>query len=190
MAVTGSTFDQNNSKYHVLCKKVHVRLVARAVSVILALGLITNLIYSVTRSMTVVFYSWVSGAFAVGVYGSLLYGVFKEKKMFTLPYLMFQATFMIILGIVLLIFIFTSAFSSSPLETIAEDFGGYDFTNRTNAQINADVRSFSVIMILLLAIFIVVQLWFFEVIYRFYHFLKDRETSFNFHMDTDFRIGD
>uniref|UniRef100_A0A914D3I6 Uncharacterized protein n=1 Tax=Acrobeloides nanus TaxID=290746 RepID=A0A914D3I6_9BILA len=97
---------------------------------------------------------------------------------------------MIILGIVLLIFIFTSAFSRSPLETIAEDFGGYDFTNRTNAQINADVRSFSVIMILLLAIFIVVQLWFFEVIYRFYHFLKDRETSFNFHMDTDFRIGD
>jgi hypothetical protein len=60
--------------------------------VILALGLITNLIYSVTRTLTVVFYSWVSGAFAVGVYGSLLYGVFKEKKMFTLPYLMFQVS--------------------------------------------------------------------------------------------------
>jgi len=32
----------------------------------------------------------VLATFAIGVYGSLVYGVFREKRIFTMPFLVFQ----------------------------------------------------------------------------------------------------
>lgn len=46
-----------------------------------------------TAFQTAAFFSLVSAAFSIVVFGALVYGVFKEKRLYVVPYLIFQATF-------------------------------------------------------------------------------------------------
>ncbi|KAI6228731.1 hypothetical protein M3Y99_01193100 [Aphelenchoides fujianensis] len=182
-------FDEKNPKYRVMFKKTHVRLAARCVSVAL-LGLIAvNLIQSFGRSTTVMMYSWLSACFAVGIYGSLCYGVFKEKRLFTMPFLVFQGVFVCILFLILFIFTMTALFSPTGLKKFAIELGGVE-EKATGDEQARQLRGFTIYFFVLMSCFAALQAWFLEVIYRFFHFLKDRETSFTFNLDTEFQLAE
>lgn len=87
-----ASFDENNPKYWTCFKKVHIRMAARGVSVALIVLIGIDLIQSFGHSTAVMFYSWLAACFAVAIYGSLVYAVFKEKRIFTLPFMSFQVT--------------------------------------------------------------------------------------------------
>uniref|UniRef100_A0A915CQ07 Uncharacterized protein n=1 Tax=Ditylenchus dipsaci TaxID=166011 RepID=A0A915CQ07_9BILA len=184
-------FDENSLKYKCCCRRMHIRTAARLVSIALVLGIIINIFYSLGRTTTVMIYSWMLASFAVGVYGSLIYAVFKEKRIFTMPFLVFQAVFVIMTGVIFFVFMLCAMFDAQALTTLANDFGGIDAAHPKldpNRSANASIRGFVVIMMLLWVVFICLQCWFFEIIYRFYQYLEDRETSFSFNMEPEFRV--
>uniref|UniRef100_A0A1I7WJ34 Uncharacterized protein n=1 Tax=Heterorhabditis bacteriophora TaxID=37862 RepID=A0A1I7WJ34_HETBA len=86
----------------------------------------------------------VTAAFAVVVFGSLLVGVFKEKRIYLVPFLIFQL---------------------------------YD-------HLLAAIATFTVLFILVLCFGGLLQAYFFDIIYSFHVFLKERETSFNFNFES------
>ncbi|TKR86356.1 hypothetical protein L596_010963 [Steinernema carpocapsae] len=181
------TFDQNDAKYKVCCGFIHVKLAARIASVVVVLGVVVNLIFSMNKSSTVIFYSWVSAAFSIGVYGSVLYAVFKEKKMFCLPFLFFQAVFVVLSFLFFLSFLVLVATSSTA--SLQRDFWDRsDFAKLSEAEKTAHGKSFATFVIMVTVVFVFIQAWIFHVIYSFYSFLLDRETSFNFSLNNDFQM--
>ncbi|KAH7730592.1 Protein C39D10.6 [Aphelenchoides avenae] len=182
--VTNVPFDENDPKYKCCFKRVHVRLAARIVSVALVASVLVNILFSLSRSSTVLVYALVSASFAVGIYGSLAYAVFKEKKIFTMPFLLFQAVAVMLNGLLFLSFLICAMFSSSGLVKLAEDFGGLDPKADPHV-VHDSLRGFVVVAIIMLSMGLALNLWFLEIIYRFYRFLEDRESSFNFNLDTD-----
>jgi len=178
-------FDEKSAKYFCCFKRLHIRAAARAVSVALIGGVVLNLLYSFGRSSTVMIYSWILASFAVGVYGSLTYAVFKEKRTFTMPFMVFQAVFIILCGIIFLVFLLNAMFSTPALQKLASDFGGLD---PQVSIFDPSIRGFVMIAMVIWVGFICMQCWFFEIIYRFYQYLEDRETSFAFQLEPDFRV--
>ncbi|EYC07560.1 hypothetical protein Y032_0069g285 [Ancylostoma ceylanicum] len=63
-------------------------------------------------------------AFAVVVFGSLLFGVYKEKRLYVVPYLVFQVISVGVTVIVLLSFIIAIAVKSNMVIDLAKDLGG------------------------------------------------------------------
>uniref|UniRef100_A0A7E4UU08 MARVEL domain-containing protein n=1 Tax=Panagrellus redivivus TaxID=6233 RepID=A0A7E4UU08_PANRE len=184
MAVLGS-FDHNNPKY-LYCGRIHVRALSRVISIILAIGTVINLIYSLTQSSAVIFYCFVIAAFCAGVYGSLIYGVFKEKRAFLIPFLIFQIFFVIIDCIIFIAFVISIATSRKVMLSIARDFLSLNDTD-TDSNV-AHVKGLAIFAAIVFAIYILFQAWFLSVFHSFFKFLKDRETSFGFNMEPEFRL--
>uniref|UniRef100_A0AC34QJG3 Uncharacterized protein n=1 Tax=Panagrolaimus sp. JU765 TaxID=591449 RepID=A0AC34QJG3_9BILA len=178
-------FDHNNPKYKVF-HKFHIVKVARFVSVLLVIGTVINLIFSLTRTSTIVFYSFVLGAFSAGIYGSLVYGVYKEKRTMLIPFLVFQAIFVIVDVLSWLALILITAFSREALRQLGADLLNTPVED-TDSNVS-HIRGVAIIFIFLVGIYTLIQTWFFSVIYRFSLFLKDRETSFGFQMEPEFRL--
>ncbi|KAF7633814.1 hypothetical protein Mgra_00006784 [Meloidogyne graminicola] len=129
---SSTPFDENNIKYFCLCKKLHIRTAARLVSILLVIGVVVNIFYSFGRTSTLIIYSWVLATFAIGVYGSLVYGVFREKRIFTMPFLVFQASFIFLCGMMFFVFMICAMFSVDSLKKIAFDFGGINENDTMN----------------------------------------------------------
>ncbi|KAI6213772.1 hypothetical protein M3Y94_00190900 [Aphelenchoides besseyi] len=176
-------FDEKDSKYRVLFKKLHIRMAARIVCGVLIGFVALDLIQSFRQTTAMMMYSWLSACFALGIYGSLTYGVFKEKRIFTLPFLCVLVGF---LSLVLFIFTMAALFSPSGLKKFAIELGGVDEKAKPEEQAQRWVIFFFIMMSLVDAL----QAWFLEIIYRFFHYLKDRETSFTFNLDTEFQMTD
>ncbi|KAJ1372204.1 hypothetical protein KIN20_034297 [Parelaphostrongylus tenuis] len=182
MTMSRPPFDQNDRKYVCLCGQLHIRTGSRVVAVLLNVLTAINIIFSFTRTSTVAMYTLMGSAFAVVVFGCLLYGVYKEKRLYLVPYLIFQ---IISIGItILLLFAFTIgiAMNSKMVIDLAEDLGNID-TRQPQKQLDAELASFTAFFILALCISGILQAYFFEVIYSFYGFLRDRESSFNFNFE-------
>uniref|UniRef100_A0A914SEX1 MARVEL domain-containing protein n=1 Tax=Parascaris equorum TaxID=6256 RepID=A0A914SEX1_PAREQ len=190
--INSTTFDQNDAKYHVCCGSVHIKIAARVVSLVCIAAAFCNVVYATARGITVAFYSWVSFSFASAIFGCLVYGVFKEKRIYMLPYLLFQVTSadlskvqteyskqvdkvvfleqnpqaasIAMTAISLFVFIIGIALSEKMLLRLAEDFGG----------VNANVVENPYIV---------------SVIYRFREFLRDRENSFSFNLEGVFQTA-
>ncbi|KAI6189584.1 Bifunctional ATP-dependent dihydroxyacetone kinase/FAD-AMP lyase [Aphelenchoides bicaudatus] len=173
-----ASFDENNPKYWVFFKKLHIRVAARGVSIALLLLVAIDLIQSFRHSTAVILYSWLAACFAIGIYASLMYGVFKEKRLFVMPFLIFQAVMIAFLSITLFIFTASALFSPSTLKKASE---------REQA---SQLRGFVVYFYIILGFALGLQLWFMEIIYRFFHFLKERETCFNFNLENEFQLHD
>ncbi|KAK0411098.1 hypothetical protein QR680_005481 [Steinernema hermaphroditum] len=192
MATDGTdarAFDQNDVKYKVFCRLLHVRFAARIVSVFLVLAIVFNLIFSMNKSSTVVLYSWVTAAFSIGVYGSLLYAVFKEKKMFCLPFIFVQAAVVALTVLFFFSFLIAVASSASMVRHLQTDFWDNGASaNLSEKQKHAEEKEFVTAVILGNLVFIALEAWVLHVIYRFYIFLQDREISFNFSLDTEFQM--
>ncbi|PAV84485.1 hypothetical protein WR25_18292 [Diploscapter pachys] len=185
-----TTFDQNDKKYQAVFGLLHIRKAAKIVSVILNVFAVINLIFGLTRSSTVLFYTFFSFAFSVVVFGSLLYGVFKEKRHYLLPYLLFQILSVAATVLTLLIFLISLAAHSNMVIDLAQDWGGINaHSSESQKQFDSDLKAFTVWFIIILSVYIIVQAYFLELIYAFYVFLKDRENSFNFNFDTSFTNG-
>uniref|UniRef100_A0AC35GD08 MARVEL domain-containing protein n=1 Tax=Panagrolaimus sp. PS1159 TaxID=55785 RepID=A0AC35GD08_9BILA len=182
MAVLNN-FDHNSPQYKI--GKLHIVLLARIVSIILVLGTFIHVIFAFTRTSTVIFYAFIISAFAAGIYGTLVYGVFKEKRNYLLPFLVFQSVFLVIDIIILVAFVLATIFSKTALIDIAQDFGGLDVTDVTE-QSFSHLRVIAVIFIAIMGIYVFVQYCFFTVIRKFQSFLRDRESSFNFTMEPEF----
>ncbi|GMT33666.1 hypothetical protein PFISCL1PPCAC_24964, partial [Pristionchus fissidentatus] len=181
-------FDQNDKKYFHFFGKLHVTKAARIVSVVYVVLISIQLIFSITRSLTAAFFSLLSGAFSIVIFGALLYGVFKEKRLYVVPYLVFQALALVITVLSLFIFIIAIAIDSTTVLSLAEDFWGVD-RNWDQEHFNRGMTSFTIVFIIFLCISGFVQAYFLEIVYSFYHFLKDRETSFNFTFDATVSYG-
>ncbi|KAE9419563.1 hypothetical protein Angca_000997, partial [Angiostrongylus cantonensis] len=175
-------FDQNDSKYMCLCHQLHIRTGSRVVAVLLNVFTAVNIIFSFTRTSTVAMYTLMTSAFAVVVFGSLLYGVYKEKRLYLIPYLIFQLISIGITIVVLVAFIIAIALNSKMIFDLAGDLGNIDI-RLPQKQLDAALASFAVLFILALCISGLLQAYFFEVIYSFYGFLRDRECSFNFNFE-------
>ncbi|KIH62249.1 hypothetical protein ANCDUO_07472 [Ancylostoma duodenale] len=121
-------------------------------------------------------------AFAVVVFGSLLFGVYKEKRLYVVPYLVFQIISVGVTVIVLLSFIIAIAVKSNMVIDLAKDLGGVSI-HVPQKELDAALASFTVLFILALCLGGLLQAYFFEVIYAFYGFLHDRECSFNFNFE-------
>jgi hypothetical protein len=199
--MTGS-FDENNPKYWVLCKRVHIRMAARFVGIVLIVFVGVNVIMSFGKSTSIMVYSWITACFALGIYGSLMYGVFKEKRLFTLPFLVMQAILVGLLTLAFFIFIVCALFSHNSIKKIGIEVGSIDSkateSEQTKRKFNSiqlnmcfsELRGFVVMFFIMVSLLLAAQLWFLEIIYRFFHFLKDRETSFNFNLENEFQMTD
>uniref|UniRef100_A0A0K0ETG8 MARVEL domain-containing protein n=1 Tax=Strongyloides stercoralis TaxID=6248 RepID=A0A0K0ETG8_STRER len=176
--VNAGEFDQNDKKYFYL-NIVHIKLAARFVVTLQCILIIINLIYSMTRTTTIMLYSWIILTFAIGLIGSLIYGVYKEKRHFILPYLIFQISAICLT--ILIFFVFTIGIAVSPtmLKTLAYDFGGVNI-NEPLKDLNKDLHTFTIVTIIFLAIAFIYQLFSFHVIYEFQKFLRNRESNFDF----------
>uniref|UniRef100_A0A915AUR8 Uncharacterized protein n=1 Tax=Parascaris univalens TaxID=6257 RepID=A0A915AUR8_PARUN len=179
----------NDAKYHVCCGSVHIKIAARVVSLVCIAAAFCNVVYATARGITVAFYSWVSFSFASAIFGCLVYGVFKEKRIYMLPYLLFQAASIAMTAISLFVFIIGIALSEKMLLRLAEDFGGVNANVVENPYIVSELQAFTVLFILALCATLLLQLWFFEVIYRFREFLRDRENSFSFNLEGVFQTA-
>lgn len=179
-------FDENSAKYYCCCKKLHIRTAARLVSILLIIGVVINIFYSFGRTSTVIMYSWILASFAFGVYGSLLYAVFREKKLFTMPFLVFQASFIFLCGMMFFVFMICAMFSLESLKKIAYDFGGISENISTHGE---SIRGFVILTMLFSIIFVSMQCWFLEIIYRFYQYLEERESSFAFNLEPEFTVA-
>ncbi|VDN26220.1 unnamed protein product [Gongylonema pulchrum] len=85
------SFDHNDPKYQCCCRHMHITLAARVVSVAYLCGAVLNVFLAIaTQGTTLAFYSVASFAFALAIFGTLIYGIFKEKRPFILPYMIFQ----------------------------------------------------------------------------------------------------
>lgn len=62
----------------------------RIVSVALIGSVLAILLYSFSRPPTVMVCSWLITVYALGIYGTLIYAVFKEKRTFTVSFLVFE----------------------------------------------------------------------------------------------------
>lgn len=97
-------------------------------------------------------------------------------------------------------------FSSNSIGTIAEDFAGIKKDNEdwhaygeggrlwpTIANFRTilflELRGFVALAMLLSVLFICLQCWCFEIIFRFYHYLEDRESSFAFNLEPEFSVS-
>uniref|UniRef100_A0A0N4ZS16 MARVEL domain-containing protein n=1 Tax=Parastrongyloides trichosuri TaxID=131310 RepID=A0A0N4ZS16_PARTI len=177
MASTGE-FDQNDKKYFYL-NIVHIKLAARCIVALQCLLLVVNLIFSMTRTSTIMLYSWVTATYAIGIYGSLAFGVTKEKRHFIIPYLLFQGSAICLT--ILIFFVFTIGVTLSPNmhTTLAYDFGGVDLKQSVD-DLNKDLHTFTAVAIVTIIIAFIYQLFSFHVIYEFHRFLKNRESNFDF----------
>uniref|UniRef100_A0AC35THI0 MARVEL domain-containing protein n=1 Tax=Rhabditophanes sp. KR3021 TaxID=114890 RepID=A0AC35THI0_9BILA len=175
-------FDQNDKKYLYICK-LHVKLVARIIVAIQCGIVLINLIYSMTRSSTIMLYSWTMTAFAIALYGSLAYGVYKEKRNFVLPYLIFQVVSIVLTILIFIVFIIGATASPSFLQHLATDFGSVDYTDISD-NLQRAIHSFAVLVAIAIIIAFGYQILCFHVIFAFQRFLADRE-SFDFNLNTN-----
>ncbi|CAI5454362.1 unnamed protein product [Caenorhabditis angaria] len=176
-------FDQNDKKYKCFCGVLHIKKGARLVAVLVNIITAINIIFSFTRSSTVIVYTLTSTAFSVVVFGSLLYGVWKEKRLYLYPYIVFQILSIFINLIILLAFIISIAVGSKMVLDLANNVGNIDITESQD-QLDADLAVFTVLFVLFLCIGGLIQAYFVEVIYSFHNFLKDRENSFSFNFES------
>ncbi|KAI6200042.1 hypothetical protein M3Y96_00691500 [Aphelenchoides besseyi] len=182
-------FDEKDSKYRVFFKKLHIRMAARIVCGVLVGFVALDLIQSFGRTTAMMMYSWLSACFALGIYGSLTYGVFKEKRIFTMPFLVFQCVLVGFLSLVLFIFTMAALFSPTGLKKFAIELGGVDEHAKPEEQAK-QLRGWVIFFFIMMSLVDALQAWFLEIIYRFFHYLKDRETSFTFNLDTEFQMTD
>ncbi|CAI4228770.1 unnamed protein product [Auanema sp. JU1783] len=184
-------FDQNDPKYKCLCGVLHIRQGARAVAVLTNVFTAINIIFSLTRSSTVAVYTIMSASFSVVIFGSLFYGVYKEKRLYIMPYMLFQLIAVGLSIIILLSFIISIAVHSNMVIELAQDVGNVDI-NVSQQQLDAALAAFTVLFIICICIGGFIQAYFLEIIYSFYQFLRDREMSFNFNFEqgpTEFGTG-
>uniref|UniRef100_A0A8R1HL32 Uncharacterized protein n=1 Tax=Caenorhabditis japonica TaxID=281687 RepID=A0A8R1HL32_CAEJA len=185
MAATANRvpFDQNDRKYKCLCGQLHIKKGARVVAVLVNVFTAINIIFSFTRSSTVIVYTCMSAAFAIVIFGTLLYGVWKEKRIYLYPYLVFQIISIAISIIILFSFLISIAVGASMVIDLAKNVGNVDTTSQQE-KLDADLAVFTVLFILFLSIGVLIQAYFVEVIYSFHNFLKDRENSFSFNFES------
>ncbi|CAB3399224.1 unnamed protein product [Caenorhabditis bovis] len=185
MAATANRipFDQNDRKYKCLCGLLHIKKGARIVAVLVNVLTVINIIFSFTRSSTVVFYTLMSAAFSAVIFGSLLYGVWKEKRLYLYPYLFFQIISIMISVIILIIFLISIAVNSNMVLDLAKNLGNVDTTS-TQDKLDADLAVFTIVFILFVCIGGLIQAYFIYIIYCFHNFLKDRENSFSFNFES------
>ncbi|KAF1748400.1 hypothetical protein GCK72_024867 [Caenorhabditis remanei] len=185
MAATANRvpFDQNDRKYKCLCGQLHIKKGARIVAILVNVLTAINIIFSFTRSSTVLVYTCMSTAFSIVIFGSLLYGVWKEKRLYLYPYLFFQIISIAISIIILFAFLISIAVGASMVVDLARNVGNVDTTSESE-KLDADLAVFTVLFILFLCIGGLIQAYFVEVIYSFHNFLKDRENSFSFNFES------
>uniref|UniRef100_A0A0K0FKE3 Uncharacterized protein n=1 Tax=Strongyloides venezuelensis TaxID=75913 RepID=A0A0K0FKE3_STRVS len=171
-------FDQNDKKYFYL-NVIHIKLAARFVVALQCIIVIINLIYSMTRTSTIMLYSWVISTFALGLIGSLIYGVYKEKRHFVIPYLIYQISSICLTILIFFVFTIGASLSHSMLSTLAYDFGAIDVKQPID-DLNKELHTFTIVTIILIAMAFIYQLFSFHVIYEFQKFLKNRESNFDF----------
>uniref|UniRef100_A0A1I7USJ5 MARVEL domain-containing protein n=1 Tax=Caenorhabditis tropicalis TaxID=1561998 RepID=A0A1I7USJ5_9PELO len=185
MAATANRvpFDQNDRKYKCLCGQLHIKKGARIVAILVNILTAINIIFSFTRSSTVFVYTCMSAAFSIVIFGSLLYGVWKEKRLYLYPYLFFQIISIVISIIILFTFLISIAVGASMVVDLARNVGNVDISNEQE-KLDADLAAFTVLFILFLCIGGLIQAYFVDVIYSFHNFLKDRENSFSFNFES------
>ncbi|EFO82709.1 hypothetical protein CRE_00014 [Caenorhabditis remanei] len=165
MAATANRvpFDQNDRKYKCLCGQLHIKKGARIVAILVNVLTAINIIFSFTRSSTVLVYTCMSTAFSIVIFGSLLYGVWKEKRLYLYPYLFFQIISIAISIIILFAFLISIAVGASMVVDLARNVGNVDTTSESE-KLDADLAVFTVLFILFLCIGGLIQAYFVEII--------------------------
>ncbi|CAG9537513.1 unnamed protein product [Cercopithifilaria johnstoni] len=173
-----TNFDHNDVKYQCCYGYMHITLAARIISIIYLCGTIFIIFLTVfSQNVTLAFYSIASFAFAFAIFGTLIYGIFKEKQTFILPYIIFQITSIICTIIIFLIVIIGSTFSNKLLNSLAADLGGMRIDDNS-----FDMQIFGLIFVTALATMLFIQVWFMDIICRFRNFILDRENSFSLNL--------
>lgn len=73
--------------------KFLLQLAARIISLIYLCGAVFIVFLTVSsQGVTLAFYSIVSFAFAFAIFATLTYGIFNEKQVLILPYMIFQVS--------------------------------------------------------------------------------------------------
>ncbi|CAD6189195.1 unnamed protein product [Caenorhabditis auriculariae] len=182
-SISRAPFDQNDKKYTSCFGKVHIRKSAKIVAIIVNVLTAINIIFSFTRSSTVIVYTLMSAAFSVVVFGSLLYGVYKEKRLYLFPYLLFQLMSIAITIIILFAFIISIAAGSRMVVDLGRNLGNIDL-DVSQETLDSELATFTVLFILFMCIGGLFQAYFLDIIYGFHNFLKDRENSFSFNFES------
>ncbi|CAD5226371.1 unnamed protein product [Bursaphelenchus okinawaensis] len=182
-------FDEMDKQNFTVCGRLHLKPAARIVSLCLLCFVFVDFIFSFGRSTAAMFYSWMSACFSIGIYGALVYAVFKEKRMFMLPYLIFQTVFVAFLCLILLIFTIGAMFSNELMRKLSKDIGALDEAADMEEQ-TKEYHAFVIFFFVFLSLFMCCQTYFLTIIYRFFIFLRDRESSFNFNVDNDFQLSE
>uniref|UniRef100_A0A0R3RKG3 MARVEL domain-containing protein n=1 Tax=Elaeophora elaphi TaxID=1147741 RepID=A0A0R3RKG3_9BILA len=154
-------FDHNDVKYQCCYGYMHITLAARIVSIVYFCSAIFIVFLTVcSQGVTLAFYSIASFAFAFAVFGTLTYGIFKEKQTFILPYIIFQITSVICTVLIIFIFIIGSIFSNKMLNSLAADLGGIFIDD--NLSTTPNMQIFGLLFVTALVALLFIQLWFMD----------------------------
>ncbi|VIO88474.1 Uncharacterized protein BM_BM2669 [Brugia malayi] len=176
-----TNFDHNDAKYQCCYGYMHIMLAARIISIAYFCGAVFVVFLTVcSQGATLAFYSIASLAFAFAIFGTLAYGIFKEKQIFILPYIIFQITSVLCTIFIIAIFVIGSIFSNKMINALAADIGGMRIND--NRITKSDMQMFGLLFVIALLILLFIQLWFMDVICRFRNFILDRENSFSLNL--------
>ncbi|KAL3989659.1 putative integral membrane protein [Acanthocheilonema viteae] len=143
-----TNFDHNDVKYQCCHGYMHITLAARIISIVYLCGAVFIVFLTAcSQGATLAFYSIASFAFAFSIFGTLAYGIFKEKQIFILPYIIFQITSVICTLIIIFIFIVGSMFSNKMLSSLAADLGGMPIDNNVNTSSDFPLKNMKLIRV-------------------------------------------
>ncbi|KAM3729175.1 hypothetical protein ACO02O_05692 [Dirofilaria immitis] len=173
-------FDHNDIKYQCCYGYMHITLAARILSIACLCSTVFIVFLTVcSQGATLAFYSIASFAFAFAIFVTLAYGIFKEKQIFVIPYIIFQITSIICTILILFVFIIASIFSDKMYNSLAKDLG-IRIDNNVNTK--SDMQIFSLLFVITLIALLFIQVWFMDIICRFRNFILDRENSFSLNL--------
>uniref|UniRef100_A0A0K0ELG9 G_PROTEIN_RECEP_F3_4 domain-containing protein n=1 Tax=Strongyloides stercoralis TaxID=6248 RepID=A0A0K0ELG9_STRER len=166
-------FYYNHQKYKCLCKKVHIKvgtycfayltIFGYTIVTILAWILGTHPIISITTTILAI----------LGIISALLliYSVKKEKRQFSLPYLIFC----ILSGALLITFVILCIFTLLNREN--ENIKNFLYPNQENHKLSNNQDDYLVtnlsIYITIALVFLFFTIWAFFIVFRTYKFIKD-----------------
>uniref|UniRef100_A0A914X7L2 DUF7027 domain-containing protein n=1 Tax=Plectus sambesii TaxID=2011161 RepID=A0A914X7L2_9BILA len=163
-------FDAHDPRFKCCCGSIHVKTGALVVAILMAIALGLNLIsnvvyYNNNNNGSGGFGSSIAGALIGGVVCALLfYGIRLERAGFLMPYLILQGIGIVVLTIGAII-CFVGAVSNAKF---ARDFADEWVYN--NGDMNG--RTVAIVAFISLLITVIIQVWFFWVVYKCYVFFR------------------